>query len=373
MFRNLLFFHPQTSKARKIITSWGFGFLMVLSLALPSQAHWADLAVADIQVKAQDVEINLTIPTGLLEQFDDDKSKQLSAAEITKHQPELQKFLDEKVILKVAGEKPTESKVGFGASSDLPSNLNVAPGTHSSLLLTYHWPQSVNQLQMNYDLFVPGVNTARCLVQVSRGNQLDNLVLTPNNNNVALIDAPLGQKVVSFMGLGIEHIWTGYDHILFLISLLMLGGELRYLLKVVTAFSLSHTFTLTLAALNIVSFPSRWVEIIIALSIAYIAAENIWQKEAKARWQLAFGFGLIHGLGFSSALQELELPRTNLITSLASFSVGIEIGQFAIVLGVYSALWFLRKSAWDLKVRQLISAGVIVMSLIWFWERAFIG
>jgi fluoride ion exporter CrcB/FEX len=373
MFRNLLSFYPQPSKAWKIITSWGLGLLLVLCLALPSQAHWADLAVADIQVKTQDVEINLTVPTGLLEQFDDDRSKQLSAAEITKHQSEMQKFLAEKIRLKSAGEKPIESQVGFGASSDLPSNLNITPGTHSNLLLTYHWSQPVKQLQMNYELFVPDINTARCLAQVRRGDQIDNLVLTPSNNNIALIDPPLGQKVISFIGLGIEHIWTGYDHILFLISLLMLGGELRYLLKVVTAFSLSHTFTLTLAALNIVSIPSRWVEILIALSIAYIAAENIWRKEAKARWQLAFGFGLIHGLGFSSALQELELPRTNLLTSLASFSVGIEIGQFAIVLGVYAALWFLRKSTWDLKVRQLVSVGVIVMSLIWFWERAFIG
>jgi hypothetical protein len=373
MLRNLLSFYSQTSKAWKIIIFWGLGFSLVLSLALPSQAHWADLAVADIQIKAQDVEINLTIPTGLLEQFDDDQSKKLSEAEITKHQPDLQKFLAEKIRLKVAGEKPEESQVKIGTVTNLPNNLNVTPGTHSSLLLTYHWSQPVNQLQMNYDLFVPGVNTARCLVQIRRGDQLDNLVLTPNNSNVALIDAPLNQKIVSFIGLGIEHIWTGYDHILFLISLLMLGGELGYLLKVVTAFSLSHTFTLTLAALNIVSFPSRWVEILIALSIAYIASENIWRKEAKARWQLAFGFGLIHGLGFSSALQELELPRTNLLTSLASFSVGIEIGQFVIVLGVYAALWFLRKSVWDLKVRQLISAGVIVMSLIWFWERAFIG
>ena len=373
MFKNLLSFYHQTAKAQKIITSWGLGLLLVLSLALPSSAHWADLAVADIQVKAQDVEINLTIPTGLLEQFDDDKSKQLSEAEVTKHQPELQKFLAEKIRLKVGDKKPDESQVKIGAVTNLPNNLNITPGTHSSLLLTYRWPQPVDQLQINYDLFIPGVNTARCLVQVRQGGKTDNLVLTPSNNNVALIDVPLGQKIISFIGLGIEHIWTGYDHILFLISLLMLGGKLGYLLKVVTAFSLSHTFTLTLAALNIVSFPSRWVEILIALSIAYIAAENIWRKEAKARWQLAFGFGLIHGLGFSSALQELELPRNNLLTSLASFSVGIEIGQFAIVLGVYAALWLLRKSAWDLKVRQIISAGVIVMSLIWFYERAFIG
>jgi fluoride ion exporter CrcB/FEX len=373
MCKNLLPFDHQISKNWKTVICWGLGLLMVLFLASPSQAHWADLAVADIHIKPQDVEINLTVPTGLLEQFDDDRSKQLSAAEITKHQSELQKILAEKIRLKAAGEKPAASQVSFGASTDLPSNLNITPGTHSSLLLTYHWSQPVNQLQMNYELFVPDVNTARCLAQVRRADRIDNLVLTPSNNNVVLIDAPLGQQISSFIGLGIEHIWTGYDHILFLISLLMLGGELRYLLKVITAFSVSHSLTLTLAALNIVSFPSRWVEILIALSIAYIAAENIWRKKAKARWQLAFGFGLIHGLGFSSALQELELPRNNLLNSLASFSVGIEIGQFAIVMGVYAGLWLLRKSDWDLIIRQIISAGVIVMSLIWFWERAVIG
>jgi HupE / UreJ protein len=346
---------------------------MAISLALPSQAHWADLAVADMQITAQDLEINLTVPTGLVGRFDDDKNQQLSAAEITQHQTELQKFLSEKIRPKAAGEKPEKLIIKSGNVKDLPSNLNLTPGTHSNLLLQYHWTQPINQLQMSYDLFVPGVTTARCLAQVRWGNQINNVVFTPSANSAALIDAPIGQQISSFIGLGIEHIWTGYDHILFLISLLMLGGELRYLLKVVTAFSLSHSVTLFLAALNIISVPSRWVEIAIALSIAYIAAENLWRKEPKARWQLAFGFGLIHGLGFSSALQELELPRTNLITSLASFSVGIELGQFAIVLLVYLCLFHLHKFSWDLTFRRLISAGVIVMSLIWFWERAFMG
>ena len=153
----------------------------------------------------------------------------------------------------------------------------------------------------------------------------------------------------------------------------MLGGELGYLLKVVTAFSLSHSVTLFLAALNIISVPSRWVEIAIALSIGYIASENLWKKEPKARWQLAFGFGLIHGLGFSSVMQALDLPRNNLLISIASFSVGIELGQFAIVLAAYFALAYLRKFSWELTARRLISAGVIVMSAIWVWERAFMG
>jgi HupE / UreJ protein len=363
----------QISRTWKIAICWGLGLLIVLSLATPSQAHWADLAVADIQIRERDIDLNLTVPTGLIAQFDDDKNKQLSDAEITIHQKDLQAFLNEKIRLTAAGQKSETLVIKTTIAKKLPSNLIATPDNHSSLLLQYHWDKQIEQLQMHYDLFIPGVNTARCLAQIFRNGQVDNVVFTPDSQNAALIDTPILQQISSFIKLGIEHIWTGYDHILFLISLLMLGGELGYLLKVVTAFSLSHSVTLFLAALNIISVPSRWVEIAIALSIAYIASENLWQKEPKARWQLAFAFGLIHGLGFSSALQELDLPRTNLVTSLASFSVGIELGQFAIVLAVYFALAYLRKFAWDLTIRRIISAGVIVMSAIWVWERAFMG
>jgi hydrogenase/urease accessory protein HupE len=350
------------------------GLWLSFTLAMPSQAHWADLAVADIKIEQQDVNVNLTIPTGLVAQFDDDKNNQLSDAEITKHQKDLRTFFNEKVQLTASREKSETLTIKSTVAKNLPSTLIATPDTHSNLLLQYHWAQPISQLQLHYELFVPGVNTARCLAQIANGDRLDNLVLTPTSKNVALIDAPILQQITSFIGLGVEHIWTGYDHILFLISLLMLGGQLSYLIKVVTAFSLSHSITLSLAVLNIVSVPSRWVEIIIALSIAYIAAENLWKKEPDlGRWKLAFGFGLIHGLGFSSALQELELPRNNLLVSLLSFSAGIEMGQIAIVLSTYVCLSYLRKFSWDLTIRRLISVGVIVMSAIWFWERTVVG
>lgn len=361
--------HHQIPKTLKNFICWGLGLLMVLSLSTPSQAHWADLAVADIQINGRNVDLNLTVPTGLFSQFDDDKNQQFSDLEITKYQQELQKFLNEKIQLTVAGEKNDTLKVKSSAAKKLPSNLVAPPETHSSLLLQYNWQEPVEQLQMRYDLFVPDVSTARCLAQVFYSDHVENLVFTPEAPTAALIDPPIAQQIISFIRLGVEHIWTGYDHILFLISLLMLGGELGYLLKVVTAFSLSHSVTLFLAALNIVSVPSRWVEIAIALSIGYIASENLWRKEAKARWQLAFGFGLIHGLGFSSVMQELDLPRNNLLTSIASFSVGIELGQFAIVIVSYLLLSYLRKFPWDLNIRRLISVGVIIMSAIWVWER----
>ena len=225
---------PQISKTWKIVICWGLGLLMVLSLATPSQAHWADLAVADIQIKTRAVDINLTIPTGLIAQFDDDKNQQLSEAEVTTHQQDLQAFLNEKIRLTAAGEKYNTFIIKSTIAKKLPTNLIATPNTHSSLLLQYQWSDPIDQLQMHYDLFVPGVNTARCLAQVFRSGKIDNLVFTPDSQNAALINAPILQQISSFTRLGIEHIWTGYDHILFLISLLMLGGELGYLLKVVT-------------------------------------------------------------------------------------------------------------------------------------------
>jgi hydrogenase/urease accessory protein HupE len=347
------------------------GLLLSLNLALPSQAHWADLAVAEIQIKERDVDLNLTLPTGLVTQFDDDLNRQLSDVEITKHSPEIQKFLDQKIRLTAGAQKTGTLMVRSGVAKNLPTNLNATPDTHSNLLLQYHWSQPLEQLQIHYDLFAPGVTTARCLAQLVRAGKVDNLVFTPASKDAALINLPVWQQMTSFTGLGIEHILTGYDHILFLVSLLMLGGGLKYLIKIVTAFTLAHSVTLSLAVLNIVTLPSRWVECAIALSIAYIATENLWRRESTGRWKLAFGFGLIHGLGFASALQELDLPRTNLAISLASFNIGVELGQISIVLIIYFLLSYLRKSPWDLTIRRAISVGVIGMSLIWFWERAF--
>jgi hydrogenase/urease accessory protein HupE len=365
---------PRISRFGRLSIALLLGLLLSLALAIPSQAHWADLAVADIQIRDRAVEISLTIPTGLVDRFDDDKNRQLSTLEINKHQGDLQVFFNQKIRLTSAGQLQSKLTVRSTLVKNSQPNLIANPDTHSNLLLQYLWVEPLIQLQMNYDLFLPGVNTARCLAQVFRDGKVDNIVFTPTAKNAALIDAPILQQISSFVELGIEHIFTGYDHILFLVSLLMLGGGLRYLVKVVTAFSISHSITLTLAVLNIVSVPSRWVEIAIALSIAYIAAENLCCKQPNlARWQLAFGFGLIHGLGFSSALQELELPRSNLAASLLSFSAGIEIGQISIVLLTYLCLSYLRKFPWDLTIRRLISSGVIVMSLIWFWERAFMG
>ena len=149
---------------------------MVLSLATPSQAHWADLAVADIQIKTRAVDISLTIPTGLIDQFDDDKNQQLSETEVTTHQKDLQAVLNEKIRLTVAGVKSETLIVKSNPIKKISSNLIATPNTHSSLLLQYQWSEPIDQLQMHYDLFVPGVNTARCLAQVFRAGDRKSVV-----------------------------------------------------------------------------------------------------------------------------------------------------------------------------------------------------
>ena len=177
----------------------------------------------------------------------------------------------------------------------------------------------------------------------------------------------------SFVWLGVEHILTGWDHLLFLLVLLLRGGGWLSLAKIVTAFTLAHSVTLTLAALDVVTLPGRLVEAVIALSIAAVAAENLASRPLVARrWLVSFCFGLVHGFGFSSALRELGLPRQGLLLSLLGFNLGVEAGQ-ALVIGVaLPALMLLRRTRWEPRVTWSSSLAVLLVGLALFLERAFL-
>ena len=148
----------------------------------------------------------------------------------------------------------------------------------------------------------------------------------------------LRQVVGRYIEAGIAHIFLGYDHIAFLAAVVLWARRLWPVVKVVTAFTLAHSITLSLAALDIVRIPSSIIEPAIAASIVYVAAENFLSRDIDKRWRDTFGFGLIHGFGFASALQEFGLPRSALIPALASFNFGVEIGQIVIVLLVVPGL-----------------------------------
>ena len=136
-----------------------------------------------------------------------------------------------------------------------------------------------------------------------------------------------------FVPAGVHHILIGPDHLLFLVGLLLLGGTIRQLLAVVTAFTVAHSITLSLAALNIVTPPARIIEPAIALSIVYVGADNLLVRGGRdVRAWIAFAFGFIHGFGFANVLREMDLPARALGWSLFSFNVGVEIGQLLVVV-----------------------------------------
>ncbi|MBW8862129.1 MAG: HupE/UreJ family protein [Acidobacteria bacterium] len=180
--------------------------------------------------------------------------------------------------------------------------------------------------------------------------------------------------IEKFLPAGIHHILIGPDHLLFLIGLLLLGGTIRQLAMIVTSFTIAHSITLSLAALNIVSPPARIIEPAIALSIVYVGADNLLIKEGRdVRAWIAFAFGFIHGFGFANVLREMELPSRALGWSLFSFNVGVEIGQLIVVATVATALAALR-SRNEAAGRRLALAGsvvVIAAGAFWFIQRVF--
>jgi hydrogenase/urease accessory protein HupE len=183
-----------------------------------------------------------------------------------------------------------------------------------------------------------------------------------------------------YVALGVEHIATGYDHIAFLLALLVASRRLRSIIGFVTAFTVAHSITLACAALGVVDVPSRLVEMAIALSIAYVAAENLVFRRPSSRWLEAFGFGLIHGLGFAGALSESLVSETLKVTALIGFNLGVELGQLAIVLSFALLVRFLpgdRKLGDELRawfapswLRTAISVVVVALGLWWFAQRA---
>ena len=178
--------------------------------------------------------------------------------------------------------------------------------------------------------------------------------------------------VRKFLPSGVHHILIGPDHLLFLIGLLLLGGPLRRLILIVTAFTLAHSVTLALAALDIVVLPDRLVEAVIALSIAFVAAENIFLKPVVSRrWLVSFCFGLVHGFGFSSALRELNLPTHGLVLALFGFNVGVELGQGLVVALALPLMALIRRVGWGQRMVWSSSVAILVVGVVLFVERAF--
>ena len=178
----------------------------------------------------------------------------------------------------------------------------------------------------------------------------------------------------TFIPSGTHHILIGPDHILFLIGLLLLGGSWMALVRIVTAFTIGHSITLSLAALNIVTPPASIIEPAIALSIVFVGADNLVRGDGRdLRAWVALTFGLVHGFGFANVLREFGLPREALGWSLFSFNFGFEIGQLAVVLLVATLLAAIRRRSDVMGARVAVAGSVVVIAAgtYWFVQRVF--
>jgi hydrogenase/urease accessory protein HupE len=220
---------------------------------------------------------------------------------------------------------------------------------------------------------------ARQVVLIGEGDNAPQALLDAVNTTIRL--SAHTPSVIStlehYLVTGIEHIFLGYDHIAFLVAVMLWAQRFAPVIKIVTAFTIAHSITLSLAALNVIVVPSILVEPAIAASIVYVAMENFFTRDFDRRWRIAFAFGLIHGFGFASALREMGLPTNAVATALAAFNIGVEIGQAAIVSIVIPVLLGLDrlmavdriKPARAAALVYPLSALIAVLGSYWFLTR----
>lgn len=201
------------------------------------------------------------------------------------------------------------------------------------------------------------------------------VMIFPGDKPVDLSEPLLGpwEMAPKFFYAGIEHIITGYDHLCFLLAVVLWATRLWPIVKIVTAFTISHSVTLTLAALELVNLPGNWVEIAIAASIIYVALENFYTRRVDGRWKDTFAFGFIHGFGFASGLIELGVPQRAVAPALASFNIGVEVGQIGVVLIVMPLLLSIDKyvtnGARSAKLVYALSGAIALFGGYWMLAR----
>ena len=276
------------------------------------------------------------------------------------------------------------SKVAF--STGAPEQVTTEDGVHTMIPFTTGPvdPAAIQVSLIDFFQFDPQhtVNIEMELPEESKVGliSLDRTTWEPT-------DSAFEQFVV-FTIEGVWHIWIGIDHILFLVALL-LPSVLRLengkwvpvsnfkvafynVLKVVTAFTIAHSVTLTLATLDVVTLPSKWVESVIALSVVLAALNNIYPMVSDRVWAVALGFGFIHGFGFANVLADLDLPSGTLAVALFSFNIGVELGQLAIVFVMFPIIFLLRQQSFYQPLKLRLGSAVIgIIASLWIVDRVF--
>jgi hypothetical protein len=360
---------------------------LTVSQASGHQANdsWLSFAVTNGAVAGQwDLNVSdLDTALGL----DDNDDGSVSEEELQTHNDALLAFVLPHLKVSTDGVQRTVQVTGH----KLESHLNgIYVGLIFHLADDINAPRLPHTLQVTCDLFYD-LNPKflnRLSLDANGLQRTMNLTIDAPTQTFELAQTKMATQFFGFVREGIWHIWSGFDHILFLLALLLPSvlwrrenawepvAEFRKalvnVLKVVTAFTVAHSITLSLATLGVVQLPSRLTESAIAASVVIAAANNIFPLFTRREWMVAFGFGLIHGFGFASGLSDMGISRENLAVTVLGFNLGVEAGQLAIVSAFLPIAYALRLSwVYPRIVLAGGSSAIVLVATVWLVERAF--
>ena len=353
-------------------------FYLWFLFLLPVWAHDPGLSNVDVKLESNRLTVLLVynyvdIEGAVL--VDKNLDRTITPEEFTAAKSLLEDLARNAIIMNIDGAavQPSEVQVRIAKAEDGRDTAYfslVYPGTPSSSLIIKS--NLMDKLSRGHREYFKLTNAA--------GGTIAERLLDTNNATAEVtageLSAALGRwhTFKQFLLLGIEHILLGFDHLCFLIALLLVATTLGSVLKIVTSFTLAHSITLALAAFDKVTLSPSIVEPMIAVSIVYVGLENIWRrgKDIEGRWLLTFAFGLIHGFGFAGVLKDLNIGAggSGIAVPLVSFNVGVELGQLAVAALVWPLLqWLRNRPAFTTKLVPVGSLLVAIAGGYWLIER----
>lgn len=362
--------------------------LFLFGIVPHAYAHMNTYGYSDINVNGGQLEYDLYLDITEVSQWMDMRSggvfiidpDQSSPAEgeVSWTEEDLRPLIADSLVLQAGGET-LEPKIGEIATKNRNNGLCLF------MKLTYQLPDGASDYRINYNFFFDTDPAHQNFATIREADSSKDIVFNSGNKTVTemlgasaadssktTVEVPNWlMSMWEYLRIGVEHILSGIDHLLFIAALVIAKQRKRDYVKVLTAFTIGHSLTIALSALEVVNLPPAFVEPVIALSIAYVAVENIWLKKVKRRWIIAMGFGLIHGFGFAVVLRGAMSDR--FLLTLFSFNVGVEIGQLAVLAVLLPLLiWIGRYKAYKY-ANYAASSFVAVIGLYWFVTRIIEG
>jgi hydrogenase/urease accessory protein HupE len=368
----------------RTVSAWGIPWALVLLFAFEwsACAHNPDSSYVRLEIASARLKSRFTydlLTLGRIVRLDTDGDHRVTRRELESAAPEIVAYLRESIDLEVSdAEAGLGRLLEFGWPRDSGESIAEKDFHSNDALVTFgferEWSGIPEKVSLDFRFFerfgerhtvlgtfaVEGAEPA----EVAFSQFEPDFVFDTGH------EPALGKRLWKFFRLGMSHVLHGVDHLSFL-AVLMVAAGMRQWVGLVTAFTVAHTLTLCLAALQWVSLPARGVEVAIALTILWVAVQNLRSMNPAHRWPMTFGFGLIHGFGYAAALQNLSLPEQSFVRCLLSFNVGVEAAQLGLVVLGAPVVWWFRNRGKGRMLQRGVSGCVAVLGAAWVVDRAF--